>query len=360
MKNLRGTALYCGIGNDISQMKKHIEEAAKAGINSLFTSLQLPESDKTQLLKDFPIMAEIAHNNGISVEADISERTARLFGLDMKDIAAFHKMGVDHARLDFGFSDEEAVALSHNHHNVTIVLNAEFATDAWLTKLIDMGINKEQVCFCHNYYPMRYTGLTFEQAEKLNDTVHKYGFRVSGFLASQTHRRIACSIGLPTLERHRDMNVFTASQEAFLCGFDDLFFGDDFASFEEMKTLACADPEVVTIRMTPLVDGEIIDWLSSRVLEQTQCGLEMILRSNFMRSTFPGNADHTISAERKRGDVTVCKSSLWRYAGEIQLARKDLPLDPGMGLIGRIVDEDLPLLDTFRSSKKFRLVISEN
>lgn len=360
MKNLRGTALYCGIGNDIAQIKNHIEKAADAGINALFTSLQLPESDKTQLLKDFPIMAEIAHSNGMSVEADISERTANLFGLDMKDIASFHKMGVDYARLDYGFSDEETVALSHNDHNVTVVLNAEFASDEWLTRLKELGINKEQVCFCHNYYPMRYTGLTFADAKKLNDIVHNHGFRVSGFLASQTHRRIACSIGLPTLERHRDMNVFTAAQEAFLCGMDDLFFGDDFASLDDMRTLASIDAEVVTLRIIPFVEGEITDWLLGRVLEQTQCGLEMILRSNFMRSAFPGNPDHTEALERHRGDVTICKSSLWRYSGEIQLVRKDLPIDPGMGLIGRIVDEDLPLLDTFRSSKKFRLVRSKN
>lgn len=360
MKNLIGTALYCGIGNSIKQMKKHIEEAASVGINALFTSLQLPEADKTQLLNDFPIMAEIAHNNGMVVEADISERSANLFGLDINDIAAFHKMGVDYARLDGGFSDEETVALSHNNYNVTVVLNAVLASDKWLTKLIALGVNEEQICFCHNYYPMRYTGLTFDEAKKLNDNIHKHGFRVSGFLASQTHHRIACSIGLPTLERHRDMNVFTASQEAFLCGMDDLFFGDDFASANEMKALACADPEVVTLRIIPFVEGKITDWLLGRVLGQTQCGLEMILRSNFNDSAFPGNSDYTKSFERRRGDVTVCKNSLWRYSGEIQLVRKDLPMDPNIGLIGRIIDDALPLLDTFRSRKKFRLVRSGN
>ena len=356
MKTLKGTALYCGIGNSIATMRKHLEEAATVGINALFTSLQLPEADKDYLLQDFPVMVEIAHSYGMVVEADISERTSKLFGLDMKDMAVFRRLGVDYVRLDYAFSDEEIIVASHNKDNVTIVLNAVSVTDEWLTKLEKSGINREQICFCHNYYPMRYTGLTFDEVKEINDTIHRHGFRVSGFIASQSHHRVACSIGLPTLERHREMNVFTAVQEAFLCGMDDLFFGDDFASLEEMNILASADPDVVTIRIQPFDDGEIADWLLDRTLNQMQFGLEMILRSNFCTSAFPGNPDNTPSIERRRGDVTICKTPLLRYSGEIQLIRKDLPADPNIGIIGRIIDEDLPLLDTFRSNKKFRLI----
>lgn len=360
MENIRGTALYCGIGNNISQMKKHLEEAASVGINAVFTSLQLPEANKEQLLKDFVVMTEIAHSYGMVVEADISERTANLFGLDMKDIAAFHRMGIDYARIDYGFSDEELVAASQNKDNVTIVLNAVSATDEWLTKLENLGLNKEQVCFGHNYYPMRYTGMGFDEAKKINDVIHKHGFRVSGFLASQTHHRIACSIGLPTLERHREMNVFTATQEAFLCGMDDLFFGDDFASVDEMKILSSTDAEVVTIRIQPFNEGEITDWLLGRPLVQMQFGLEKIIRSTFGgASAFTGNPDNTPSLIRKRGDVTICKTPLLRYSGEIQIVRKDLPMDPDIGIIGRVIDEDLPLLDTFNIFKNFRLIRSD-
>ena len=124
MKKLRGTALYCGIGNSIDQFKRHLEEAASVGINALFTSLQLPEADKEQLLKDFPIMAELAHKYGMVVEADISPRTSNLFGIEMKDMSALHGMGVDYARLDCGFDDEDIVFASANKNNVTVVLNA--------------------------------------------------------------------------------------------------------------------------------------------------------------------------------------------------------------------------------------------
>lgn len=356
MKPLRGTALYCGIGNTIEEMKMHLKQAASAGINAVFSSLQLPEANKEELLRDFPLMAKLAHSYNMIVDADISERSANLFGINLHDFAAFKKMGVDIARIDGGYTDEEIVAASQNTEGIIIELNAVLATDIWLQKLIEMGINKNQVHFCHNYYPMRYTGLTVEDAMSMNDVIHRYGFKVGGFIASQTHQRIACSIGLPTLERHREMDTFTAVQEAFMFGLDDIFFGDDFADISELKTLTDTDPEVVTIRFRPFVEGDLTDWLVGRVMDQTQCGLKHILRSNFGSDSFPGNADYTLSCRRFRGDVTVCKSGLWRYSGEIELVRKDLPADKDFGLIGRIIDEDLPLLDTLRKRKKFRLV----
>ena len=106
MKKLRGTALYCGIGTDINTMEKHLKEASEAGINAMFTSLQLPEADVAQTLRDFPKMAEIAHRYGILVDADIATRTATRFGIDMFDVSAIKALGIDIARYDGGLARE--------------------------------------------------------------------------------------------------------------------------------------------------------------------------------------------------------------------------------------------------------------
>lgn len=356
MKALRGTALFCGIGNGVKEMEAHLAQAAKAGINAVFSSLQLPESNKEDLLRDFPKMAQIAHRYGMLVDADISERTANLFGLDLHDFAAFKQMGVDIARMDYGYSDEALVKASFNEQGIIIELNAVTATEEWLQKLCDMGINKEQIHFCHNYYPMRYTGMRVEEVIKANEVIHKYGFRVGGFVPSQTHHRIGCSIGLPTLERHREMGIFTAVQEMFLYGMDDVFFGDDYASYEEMKTLVEADESVVTFRMRPFVEGKLTEWLMGRVLRQTQFGLDDLVRSRYDVCSYPGDPGDPLSCRRYPGDVTVCKTGLLRYSGEIELVRRPLPKDDLIGLIGRIVDEDLPLLESLQTDKPFRLV----
>ncbi|MBO5888640.1 MAG: DUF871 family protein [Clostridia bacterium] len=356
MKNLKGTALYCGIGNTIEEMKAHLKEASEAGINFVFSSLQLPESSKEVLLRDFPKMAEIAHSYNMLVDADVSPRTAKAFGIDFHDIKAFKDMGIDIARIDYGYTNEELVEVSHNTCGVIIELNASHVSEEWLQKLIDLGINKEAVRFCYNYYPMRYTGHTVNETLNINKIIHSFGFRVCGFIPSNTHKRIACSIGLPSVERHREMDTHTVIQEMYLFGFDDICFGDDFASKEELNLLTSTDPNVVTIRYRPFIEGDITDWVVGRVMGQTSgWGRAEILRSNYTES-YKGYTDDTFSCTRRRGDVTINKSGLLRYSGEIQLVRMDLPRDNNIGIIGRIIDEDLPLLDTFKEYKEFRLV----
>ena len=349
MKKLRGTALYCGIGTDINTMEKHLKEASEAGINAMFTSLQLPEADVAQTLRDFPKMAEIAHRYGILVDADIATRTATRFGIDMFDVSAIKALGIDIARYDGGCTTEKLVELTHNKVGLIIDLNAATVTREELDKFESLGINKENSHFCHNYYPMRYTGLKPEDAARKNAMIHEYGYRVAGFIPSRAHRRIGCSIGLPTVERERDMNAFTAVTEALTLGFDDLFFGDDLASRDELKTLAEASGDVVTFRIETYEDSVATEWLVDRVIDQIQDFHDEIIRSHFGRpeSLFPGGYDGGLARERHRGDITIASSRMWRYSGEVQIARMDLPFDPDMRIVARVIDEDLPLLDTF-------------
>lgn len=361
MKKIKGTSVYCGIGHSIEDIKEHLKKASEIGINAVFTSLQLPESNKEELLRDFPKMTEIAHSYGMVVEADVGERTATLFGLDINDTAVYKKMGVDYARLDYGFTEQQTVDASNNKDGVVIVLNATRITEEELETLTKLGMNKEQTIFNYNFYPMRYTGMTIEEVVRQNDLIHKYGFRVGGFVPGKSHLRKGVSQGLPTLERHRDMDTYAAIQEAYMLGMDDIFFGDDFANEAELKTLVDADPDILTLRIVPNNNDDITDWLIGHTLKPMRDVLEMIIRSNALDSStdssYPGNADYTPSLARRRGDVTICKSPYLRYAGEIQIVRKDIPADPNIGLIGRIVDEDLPIIDSFCKLKPFRFVL---
>src|SRR5690606_39623333 len=62
--------------------------------------------------------------------------------------------------------------------------------------------------------------------------------------------------------------------------------------------------------------------------------------------------------ERPRGTVTIDNSGYLRYAGEVHLAKTDLPADPRVNVLGRIIPEDIPLLDQLERGVKFKLVQS--
>ena len=91
MNPMYGTSVYCGIGIELTQIKKHLEMAASVGINTVFTSLQLPEADKATVLRDFHKMTEIAHSLDMKVEADVATRTAVQFGIDLHDLSPLRR-----------------------------------------------------------------------------------------------------------------------------------------------------------------------------------------------------------------------------------------------------------------------------
>ena len=107
MKPLKGTSLYCGIGVSLKEMEEHLKMASEIGINAVFTSLQLPEANRDEVLRDFRPMAEIAHHYGMLVDADLSSRSAKMFGIDHTNLKEIKSFGVDIARLDGGYTDED-------------------------------------------------------------------------------------------------------------------------------------------------------------------------------------------------------------------------------------------------------------
>ena len=358
MEAMYGMSLYCGTEYSLDEIKRQIDIGESVGINTLFTSLQLPEADAKVVLRDFPKMAEYAHLHGMKVEADIAERTTTQFGIDIHDLKAIKAFGVDYARLDGGYTIEQIAEATHNDLGIHMVLNAATITENKLLKLDSLGINKKQAHFCHNFYPMRYTGLQIDRAAEINALIHEYGYRVTGFIPSNAHKRIGVSLGLPTVERHRNMDTFTAIEECKALGFDDIFFGDDLASKEELLMLVNRHPTAITFRMKPEIEGDVMDWLLGRELRQIQKNIPEIIRSHFNdpESIYKKNAVNGVSEDIRRGDVLMCKTELLRYAGEVQIARKDLPADPSIGRIGRIIDKDLPLLESFRTGGRFMLI----
>lgn len=350
MENKLGTSAFCGVGASLETIYKHLEDAASCGVEVVFTSLQLPEADKETVLNEFPKVAEYAHKLGLKIDTDLSKKTADYYGIDYKNIKEIKKMGVDIARLDYGFKLEETAALTFNEEGIMIEMNATHVTEEKLKELASYPLNKDNIRFCHNYYPLPLTGQRYEETKELNALIHKYGFKVMGFIPSNTHHRIGCRAGLPTIEDQRNQPTHINVQEGYLCGFDDICFGDDLASKEELAILAKYKKGETVFRMKPCVDDAIIEWLETAELLPWRYNLDKIIRQ-WKGCGYQGNVDNIPATERPRGTVAVCKANgdYRRYKGELIISKVDLPYDENYATIGHILEEDFPLIDKFTS-----------
>ena len=355
MKSLRGIVACCGIGDSIEKIEQYIDNAGKSGMNAVFTSLQIPEANKKTMLKDFPLMTAAAHRNGMKVCADYGEDSTRLFGFTLEDLKSIRSLGIDILRLDGSYTNEQAAELTFNKDGMDIQLNA---ADPFLLEDLDsLEINPERTYFCHNYYPMRYTGETWKKVKKHNDIIRSHGFRVAAFVPSQTNHRAPLHLGLPTLERHRQMDPKTAAQELIMLGCEDIFFGDDFPSCAEMLSIASLDSNVVDFRIGSFVSQELEKWLCDRTFRQRQVDLDAFIRGHIgPEETYKADLTYATSPMRKAGDIFIARPSMGRYTGELQIARTDLPADENFATVARVADCDLPLLETYRDRRNFRLL----
>ena len=134
-----GTSAYVGLGVSMEETERHLSEAQAAGADMLFTSMQLPESDVQALHRDMPRLTRMAHSFGMKVDADVAPRTMERFGIGRMDARAFREFGLDVIRLDYGYSLEETVELTHNTQGLAVELNATILADK------DSVVNTEKI-----------------------------------------------------------------------------------------------------------------------------------------------------------------------------------------------------------------------
>ncbi len=341
----KGTGVFLGIGEDFRSIERKLHEASEIGINSIFTSLQLSSADFNVIKEQFPKLVKVAHNLGMKIDADFGAKTAEYCGINIKSPEEIKNYGVDIARLDYGFTPEETAEMSKNNCRLIIELNASCKPtimEALLGKLDKSDVNKDNVRTCHNYYPKRYTGLEYNDVLVNNSLIHKYGYRVAGFISSNAHQRAHNGDGLPTLEEFRSLPVNEKIQGMLMLGMDDIYFGDDFPSVEEMKCLCQTDFSCVTLRYRANGESAESDYIDGKILgHKYQTGLADIER---LEPYYEGPYTAKPVRSRRIGDITVDNAEYCRYAGEINIMRRELPAETKQNIIGTVIDEDIPLL----------------
>ena len=194
-----GIAIYLGLDNTFEENIQLIETAAKYGVQRIFTSLHIPETDKNMLKKQIAEVLNVAKKNNMEVISDISPATLEILGIEKFSLSAFQFLGIQTLRLDYGYDADQITKFSHNTKKIRIQLNASTITARLLMELMKLGANFANIDALHNFYPREGTGISEETLVRKNSLLHKAGIRVGAFIPSQNRRRSPLKSGLPTL-----------------------------------------------------------------------------------------------------------------------------------------------------------------
>lgn len=356
----KGISVYSGLNETLDENLNYIDRAKKYGFDNVFTSLHIPEADYSKLISEFTAIVEHSKSMGMDVTADISPKTYKFLGGKENDFKLLKELGISCARVDFGFSPCEIAEFTKNPYGIKIEINGSTVTERFLAEFEKFSPNYENIKACHNYYPRRNTGISLKTFEYKNKLLKKYGMKISAFIPSINNRRGPVFEGLPTLEMHREMNSVVSAKHLFAMGIDNVIFGDPFADESMLQMVGKINEEVINFRINLYTDDEIEKKIIfNKVHIERPDQAEDVIRSTSSRETL--GKDSIINphnnTQRGIGFITVDNKDYLRYAGELEICKKHLPADKRVNIVGKIIDEEIFLMDYIKEEGKFSFEI---
>lgn len=346
--------------SSIEDNKRYLSLAAKQGFSRVFTNLISIEENKEKILKDFKEIVSYGKALGMEVIADVSPSVFKSLNISYSDLKFFKDMNLTGLRLDLGFTGNEESIMSFNPYDLKIELNMS-SNAKYLENIISYMPNKDNIIGCHNFYPHRYTGLSRKHFMETSEIFKKHGIRTAAFVSSAnaTFGPWSVNEGLPTLEEHRELSIDTQAKDLFNTGLiDDVIVANCFASEEELKILGDLDKEILTLKVELLDDLPKVE--RDIVLKELHFNRgdvsEYVIRSTQSRVKYKDYEFTLINPKNiERGDILIDSSLYRHYAGELQIALKPMKNYGKTSVVGKIIDEEVFLLDYIKPWQKFKL-----
>ncbi|AFK85142.1 MULTISPECIES: DUF871 domain-containing protein [Thermoanaerobacterium] len=353
-----GVSVYTTDDFSSQKNKEYIKMAKDLGICSVFTSMHIPEIEYERKINEIKDLVEYIKLLDMKLTIDISPVTMNILGSSSNNLKSFYELGIDCLRLDYGFTIDEIAEMTKNKYGIKIELNASTITKQQINDLIYRNADLRNLSACHNFYPKPYTGLSYEFFREKTLMIKSYGLKVSAFIPSQKGKRGPIYEGLPTLEVHRNMKPDISARHLIYSGIDDVYFGDAYASFDEISDVTSVDKDVIELKIdlvNDVTDCEkdlIFNCIHTNRIDSS----EYIVRSEESRGY--AKIGKEIKAhnciDRKKYSVTIDNENFKRYSGELNICLIDLPKDERVNVVGHIVEEECILADLVKPGVKFR------
>ena len=306
-----GLSIYL---KDIKIDKEYLELGIKYGFTRLFMSLL-----KVDEVSDYIKLIKYAKELGYEVVVDVNQ--------DLK--ISYKELGVNLLRLDEG--------------------NIDIAKDLLeINASIKQDYNGYKYA-CHNFYPLKYTGLNLDYFNELNKDLKKHNINIGAFVSSNENHAFGpwpINEGLCSLECHRYLPIDVQVKHLFILGIDTVIIANAYATEEELKACqeALLNPNTLHIETieNSVIENKIID--EKHYLREEK-------NDTVLRSTLPRLIYKKYPIYKKdyyqlyKGDVVIVNETIPHYKGELHILKKDIKNDGRYNLVGRIPKEEHLLLN---------------
>lgn len=347
------------VENDLA----YIQMAAKYGFTRIFTCLLSVEEPAEVIVNKFGSWIRKANDLGFTVGVDTNPEVFTYLNARPDDLKIFADMGVNIIRLDGHFSDREDLALTHNPYGIDIEFNA--SSNLSLDLMLERGADIHHMVTCHNFYPQKYTGLSWDRFMEFTNKYKALGLKTAAFVSSNngnTYGPWPVYEGLVTCEMHRGLTTELQARHLLATGkIDDVLIGNAYASEEELRALSQIDTTKITLRMDrvkEILPEEEKVLFSYPHFDRVDTS-DILIRSSIGRMDFKNISIPERKSGKKSlqpGDIVVVNDNLSHYRGEMQIIKKEIPLQPYWNYVGKVKDEEKMLLDLLKPEYLFGFI----
>lgn len=324
----------------VDETIKYVNIARKNGFSKVFANLlELPNNEQGNAkLSELKRVYNHVSSLGMEMVVDVNPSFYKEFNLPPDELIFFKNLGITGVRLDEDFQGEVEARISNNNLNMTLELNASAGNETFINA-IKHGANPLKMSACHNFYPMRYTGLDQNRFIELSSYYKENNIRVIAFITlPEAQKGIGpwnVNEGMPTLEAHRDLSL--EDQFIDLLSFevvDDIMISQQGATEQQLIALGkilnfyqeVQQKEVVELEATILptaseVEKDIILFNKGKTHKNRPDFNSYFWRSTWPRIDYKSETIKVSNAGRqlKVGDIVILNEQLGRYKGELHL-----------------------------------------
>lgn len=256
-------------------------------------------------------------------------------------------------RLDYGFKLDEIVKY-YKEKKYVVELNASTISFDDLLYLKNKGVSLSDIRISHNFFPKKGTGLGYETVIEKNKKYHELGLNVGIYIPCHNQKRPPMYEGLPTCEDHRNMSLYGILSTIRYLDCDEVFFGDAYASKDELELMKKFDYETAVL---PMLVNSNISVYEKELLKRNH-HYRPDAPTAFVRSSCRCKEDilphNTI--ERNVFDVTIDNAKFGRYQGEVCIMKEYMDADERVNVVGKVLVSK-EMLKSIWPGRRFRLVI---
>ncbi|MGX7030096.1 DUF871 domain-containing protein [Vagococcus zengguangii] len=346
--------------SSVEEIKAYLDLAASYQFKRVFTCLLSVDAEKKdKIVEEFTETINYATSLGMEVIADVSPKVFNELGISYNDLSFFKEIGADGIRLDMGFTGNEESIMTFNPQDLLIELNISSGT-RYLENIISYQANTSNLLGCHNFYPHRYTGLSYKHFIETTKVYKEHGIRTAAFVNSPSASIGPWPVeeGLCTLEMHREWPITTQAKHLWATELiDDVIIANAFASEEELKALSEISPYQLTLDC--ILNEETPELERKIVLEEFHFNRgdvsDYVIRSTQSRVKYKGHHFAPFNTPNMQtGDIIVETSLYAHYAGELQVALLPMENSGKTNVVGQITKADQQLLPYIKPWQKFQ------